>query len=91
MGACNRYTFEAVWLSLQQFARGVRLLIHLSDNGILICGLAVLSEEVRWGPNYFPLLIDLPSAVSNVDSTFTRATQTPSEIRSVRVLVTYSI
>ena len=27
----NRYTFEAVWLSLQQFSRGVRLLIHLSD------------------------------------------------------------
>ena len=35
-------------------------------------------------------IIDLPSAVSNVDSTLTRATQTPSEGRSVRVLVTYS-
>ena len=35
--------------------------------------------------------MDLPSAVSNVDSTLTRVTQTPSEIRSDRLLVAYSI
>ena len=34
--------------------------------------------------------MDLPSAVSNVDSTLTRVTQTPSEIRSDRLLVAYS-
>ena len=97
MGACNRYTFEALWLSLQQFSRGVRLLIHLSDfcrfrTLLAVRSPTVLSVEVRREPIFFPYyyVIDLPSGESNVNSTLTRAAQAPFEIRSVRLLVSYS-
>ena len=53
MGACNRYTFEAVWISLQLFSCGVRLLIHYCG---LDCFGPCRSVPVRRGPprtNFF--------------------------------------
>ena len=97
MGACNRYTFEAVWLSLQQFSRGVRLLIHLSDFAAFGLDCSAPRHSVRRGlprTKFFSSTnmsyIGLPSGVRNVDSTLTRAAQAPFEIRSVRLLVSYS-
>ena len=92
MGACNRYTFEAVWLSLQQFSHGVLLLIPIFAAFGLDCSASCRS--VRRGPprtNFFSrtniYVIDLPSGVSNVDSTLTRAAQAPF---AIRLLVSYS-
>ena len=94
MGACNRYIFEAVWLSLQQFSCRVRLLIHLSAYFGLDC--SVPCRSVRRGPqrtkffsrtNY---VIDLPSGVSNVDSTLTRAAQAPFDYWSLTLQFHYT-
>ena len=47
MGACNRYTFEVVWLSLHEESDH-RWLRPIIDNfRTRLCGLAVLSVEVR--------------------------------------------
>ena len=54
----NRYTFEALWLSPQQFSRGVRLLSDfLQFSDLTVRSPAVLSVEVRRGPNFFHVLI----------------------------------
>ena len=91
MGACNRHTFEAVWLSLQQFSRGVRLFVRflrLSD--LTVRPPAVLSVEVRRGPNFFPVLIcHRPTFWSK--QCRLHSYEGGTSVRSVRLLLTLSM
>ena len=57
MGGCNRYTFEVVWLSLQQFSIIDPFVRFLQFSDLTVRSPAVLSVEVRRGPNFFPVLI----------------------------------